>query len=408
MAAYDAAKAADPACQVGMAAKSVAINYLDQAVAAGARGHFDYITLHPYEVGGCVIAHPGSEVVFLQIAPTLRKMLARRDPARVDCPIVFTELGFAAGGKYSRRIGMFSAPEVQAQALVKYYTMGIAQGIACIQWFEGRDGDSGPMGLIDGQGNPRPAFQALAGMVKVFGAHPAYLGWILLNDRHYAFAFEGAQGPLLATWSATLAGDTIDFGAQVEVVDAVTGKRTSSTSVPLGIAPVFVSGVPEALLKQARANKARPFPWGGDYTGARTVSVTCGERNVEKGLHTQSAESIASDVVAYGGSARVGTVPGGNVFMVDPNFLAYDTVPIEISAVVRRNEANAPATLKLNYESTSGYRDAAAYEIPDNTQWHTATWRIEDAQFVSQWAYNFRFNAGPYCVQSVSVTRLAK
>ena len=36
IAAYDAAKAADPDCKVGIAAKSVAINYLDQAIKAGA------------------------------------------------------------------------------------------------------------------------------------------------------------------------------------------------------------------------------------------------------------------------------------------------------------------------------------------------------------------------------------
>ena len=44
-----------------------------------------------------------------------------------------------------------------------------------------------------------------------------------------------------------------------------------------------------------------------------------------------AGEAIAADVLAYGGNARSGTVPGGNVFMVDPNFLSYDSTPIEIS-----------------------------------------------------------------------------
>jgi len=34
---------------------------------------------------------------------------------------------------------------VQAVALLKTYTMGIAQGMAVIDWFECKDGDSGPM-----------------------------------------------------------------------------------------------------------------------------------------------------------------------------------------------------------------------------------------------------------------------
>src|SRR5207244_2936009 len=91
IAAYDAAKAVDPTCKIGIAAKSVAVTYLDQAIAAGAKGHFDYVTLHPYEVAGCPITHPGTEVVYLQIAGTLKKMLAARDPAKVNCPIIFTE-----------------------------------------------------------------------------------------------------------------------------------------------------------------------------------------------------------------------------------------------------------------------------------------------------------------------------
>ncbi|HLX61168.1 MAG TPA: endo-1,4-beta-xylanase [Planctomycetota bacterium] len=408
MAAYDAAKAADPDCKVGIAAKSVAINYLAQAIKAGAKGHFDYVTLHPYEVAGCTITLPGSEMVYLQIAGTLRKMLAAQDPAKANCPIIFTELGFAAGGKYSTTIGTFSAPDVQAQAVVKFYTMGIAQGINCIQWFEAMDGDSGPMGLMTGKGEKRPGYAALAQMIKYFGQHPTYLGWLLLNDKHYGFVFQSANGTVLSTWAATSASDNVDFGQPVKIVNPSNGDVSEAASYTLSIAPILIDGVPDKLVQQAKANKAKPFTWGGDYTGAKSVSVTMGEKNVEKGLHTKSADSIAKDVLAYGGSARSGGVPGGNVFMVDPNFLSYDTVPIEISVVVRRNEANDPAKLTLTYESTSGYKKAEPYEVPDNKEWHNAKWKIDDAQFVSMWAYNFTLNSGKYFVQSVSVTRLDK
>ncbi len=413
IAAYDAAKAVDPDCKIGIAAKSVAINYLDQAIAAGAKGHFDYITLHPYEVGGCTITHPGTEPVYLQIRGTVRKMLAVRDPAKIDCPIIFTELGFAAGGQYSHRIGNFSAPEVQGQALVKYYAMGIAQDITCIQWFEGRDGDSGPMGLLDAKGTPRPAYTALAQMIQHFGPRPAYLGWVLLNDKHYGFVFQGAKGTVLATWASSLASDKVDFGQEVQIVDPLTGKATPATAHDLTVAPILVLGVPDKLLKQAKDNKAKPFPWGGDYTDAKSVSVTFGEKNVEKGLHTKSAETVAKDVLAYGGSARSGGVPGGNVFMVDPNFLSYTSTPIEISVVVRRNEANDNAGFKLVYESTSGYKDLGWYTVPDNKKWHTVTWKISDAQFVGMWAYNFSLNSdgntfNKYSIQSVTVKKIDK
>jgi hypothetical protein len=384
----------------------VAITYLDQALAAGAKGHFDYITLHPYEVAGCPIKHPGTEMVYLQIKCTLQKMLAARDPDKVNCPIIFTELGHAAAGQYAARLPGFSDADVQGHAVVKYYAMGIAQGIDCIQWFEGRDGDSGPMGLLDAKGKPRPAYTALAQMIQYFGQHPKYLGWLLLNDKHYGFVFQGARGTVLATWAASLTPDPVDFGQPVRIVDPLTGKTAEASKHRLTIAPILVDGVPDPLVKQAKDNKTRPVTWGGDYTRAKSVSVTFGEKNVEKGLHTKSAETIAADVLAYGGSARVGTVPGGNVYMVDPNFLSYTTTPIEIRVVVRRNAKNDPARLTLTYESTTGYKKAESYDVPDNKQWHTATWKIADAQFVSQWAYNFTLNAGNYSIQSMTVTKL--
>lgn len=410
IAAYDAAKAADPTCLIGIAAKSVAINYLDQAIAAGAKGHFDYVTLHPYETAGWTITHPGSEMVYLQINGTLRKMLAARDPAKVNCPLIFTELGYAAGGEYSTKIGNCSAPEVQAHAVVKYYSMGIAQGVSSIQWFEGMDGDSGPMGLLTGKGQKRPAYTALAQMIQHLGQRPAYLGWVLLNDKHYGFVFQGEKESVLATWAGSFATDEVNFGQPVRIVDPLTGQTTEAASRALTIAPILVVGVPDKLVKQARENKSKPFTWGGDYSGAKSVSVTFGERNIEKGLHTGSAETVTKDVLAYGGSARSGGVPGGNVFMVDPNFLSYTSEPIEISVVVRRNEANDNSGFKLVYESRSGYKDLGWYTVPDNKKWHTVKWKISDAQFVGMWAYNFSLNSdgntyNKYYIQSVTVTK---
>jgi hypothetical protein len=58
--------------------------------------------------------------------------------------------------------------------------------------------------------------------------------------------------------------------------------------------------------------------------------------------------------------------------MADPGLLTYSTVPIEIVAVARRDTANTPVTLKLNCESTTGYKDALPYDIPDSKEWHRA------------------------------------
>lgn len=401
-ATYDAAKAGNPACQVGIAAQSNNIYYMEEAIKAGAADHFDYITLHPYEILGGV--NHGEEAVYMSILPTLRKMLAAQDPGKVNVPVWFTELGTEAGDKIT--------PEMQAWALVKAYTMGIAQGISCIQWFECMDGDSGRMGLLERDGTPRPAYKAMTQMIHYLGQHPTCLGWVLLNGRDYGFVFKGASATILVTWAPPDTTDNIDFGQPVQIVDPLTGVTTQSGTCALTNAPILVAGVPANLVTQAQANKSRPFPWNGDYTNAKSVSVTMGATNVEKGLHTKSGATVTADVTAYGGPARSGDVPGGNVFMVDPNFLSYTTTPIEITVVVRRDPANDNAGFGLKYESTSGYKGAGWYTVPDNKQWYTKTWKITDAQFVSKWGFNFALDSdgsqyNKYYIQSVTVTKLA-
>lgn len=401
VAAHDAAKAVDPSCLVGLAAKSAHINYLEQTIRAGAKDHFDYIVLHPYEVLDGIANNAGSEAIYLHIVPTVRRMLAAVNPAKQNVPIIFTELGCDAG----------KGTERQAQTLVKAYVLGIAQGVACIQWFEGRDGDSGPMGLIDAKGKPRLAYAALEQLIRYCGQSPSYLGWVLLNDKHYGFVFQGADGPLLATWARPGAPDKLEFGKETRIANPLTKNVVEAKSYELTTAPVLVLDVPDSLVDQAKANREKLFPWGGDYAGAQEVSIEFGDEVVEKGLHTRSGATLAEAVVAYGGSARAGNVPGGSVFSVDPNFLCYDSVPLEITAVVRRNEANDNSGFKLVYESPNGFKTAGHwYTVPDNKQWHTVTWKLDDPQFVNYWGFNFILESdgdkyNKYYLQRVTVKK---
>lgn len=405
VAAHDAAKAADPSCHVGLAAKSAHVNYLEQVIRAGAKDHFDYITLHPYEVLNGIAKNAGTEAVFMHIVPNVRKMLAALDPERVNVPIIFTELGCDA-----KLLGA----DTQAHTLIKAYSMSIAQDVACVHWFEGMDGDSGPMGLIQSNGTPRPAYTALAQMIQHLGQHPTYLGWVLLNEKHYGFLFQGPKSTVLITWAYQGRPDQIHFGQPVQWVNPLTSVGTTADGQTLTTAPVFILDVPADLAKQSQANKGKLLPWGGDYASAKSVSITMGEEHAEKGLHTLAGDAVAEAVVAYGGSARAGNIPGGNLFVVDPGFLDYTTVPVEITAVVRRNPNNDNAGFKLVYESTKGFRTAGTwYTIPDNKQWHTVRWTIDDAQFVNYWGYNFALESdgnkfNKYFIQSVTVTKLDK
>jgi hypothetical protein len=397
--AYDAAKAADPTCLVGISAKSAHIGYLDRAIRTGAKDHFDFITLHPYELLGMAHREPGTEPLFMAIAPTVRKMLTKHMPGKVDMPIWFTELGADAG-----RLG----EDGQAISLVKAYVMSIAQGVSSISWFEGRDGDSGPMGLLQKNLTKRMSYTAMAEMIKAYGQQPKAIGWVMLNDTHYGFIAEGAAGTVMGTWTATTQADTVDLGKTCTVIDPLTGTTRETRSIDLTLSPVLVIDPPKNLVSVAKANFGKPLPWGGDYSQAKSVSVTFGQTLEERGLHTKSSKEIAADVVLYGGSGRAGNVPGGNVFMIDPAFLSYDTVPIEITVEVRRNEQDKAENLILEYESTDveGYKKLPAFAIPDNTSWHIATFRIDDSQFVNTWAFSFRINKGTYAIKSVTVTRL--
>lgn len=399
--AHDAAKKANPECLVGLAAKSVHVNFIEHVIKAGGQYHFDFITLHPYEVLGTVADGAGTEALYMNIVPTVRKMLAAQNPAKTNVPIIFTELGYDAGKSAQR----------QAEALVKAYTMGIAQGVECIEWFEGRDGDSGPMGLLDKNGKPRLAYTAMAHLIKHLGQRPTYLGWLLYDKRDYGFVFQGPKGTVIAAWARTGKPTQLVFDSSVEIINPLTGQSTNASRYELTASPILVIGAPANLVIEAQANKARHFPWGGDYANTNTVSITMGATNDERGLHTLSGDAIAADVIAYGGAARAGSVPGGNAFVVDPSFLSYTSEPIEITVVVRRNPANSNAGFKLVYESTDGFKNLGWYTVPDNKQWHTKSWKITDAEFVGMWAYNFALESdgnvyNKYFIQSVTVKKL--
>ena len=60
----------------------------------------------------------------------------------------------------------------------------------------------------------------------------------------------------------------------------------------------------------------------------------------------------------------------------------------------------------------TGWKTAGGwYTVPGNTEWHTKTWTLTDAQFVNIWGYNFRLDSdstahSKYYIRKVTVTRL--
>jgi hypothetical protein len=406
-ATYDAAHGADPTCRVGLCAQSVNLNYLDQALQAGAADHFDYVALHPYESLNCV--DDGFEGEFMSIVPTVRKMLAARDPAKANVPVWFTEIGTSIGQMNGK---VKVTPELQAEALIKAYTMALAQGVTRIDWFEGRDGDSGPMGLFTAQHNARPAAAAMQMMIEALGRHPVYEGWELLNARDYAFIFQGREGTVMIAWAPPRLTDELLVGDGVEATNPEADDDLRGGTVNLTNAPVVITGkIPRSFVEIANANAGKPFPWGGDFSQATSVSIALGSPNVAKGLHLLFADATSRPVMIDGTPARDCSGAAAQSFTVDPNFLSYTSVPIVISAVVRRDAAGDDAGFDLKYESVSGWKTADAWSaIPAGKQWTTLTWTITDDQFVGKWGFNFTLDSettakSRYALKSVSVEK---
>ena len=80
-------------------------------------------------------------------------------------------------------------------------------------------------------------------------------------------------------------------------------------------------------------------------------------------------------------------------------------IPRFVNGASQMREFPLHAGFKLVYESATGFKTAGTwYTIPDNKQWHTVKWKIDDPQFVNHWGYNFKLES----VWDVLQTRLIK
>lgn len=392
VAAHEAAKAVDPAIQVGLAAQSVNVAFLESAIDAGARGHFDFLTVHPYETLGLVAK--GGEAMFLAIVPTLRAMLQVHDPDRVNVPVLFTELGQPVTKEFT---------EIdQAVTIVKAYTLSIAQGVEHIFWFEGKDGDSGPFGLLDAQGNKRRSYFALSALTTALGTNPEYLGWVHREPGTYGFVFRDRERNrhALVAWAPPGLSGTLTFEQEVTTKDPIFGGEGRTRQVALTNTPMLVQGVPEAYVTEAKGNRSRPFPWNGDYSKAERVSLEA--PNEERGLHA----FYEAPVRWFGGKpARDASAKSAHAFTVDPNFALYRTPPLRLTVVLRRN-GNGSAGFNLKYESTSGWKNAGWYTVPESDGFVTKEWVLEDAEFSGKWGFHFSFDSDSTANSGYSVQRV--
>ena len=403
-AAYDTAKKIDSQVKLGLTTANFAVAYLDMVLKAGAKDHFDYLCVHPYE-NMKQLTRPGGEVTFLSMAGSLRRLLAAHRQ-RADLPLWITEIGWQAP------IKPHSEKEAQqAQLLVKTYVLSLAQGFEKVFWFEARGpayGKGTDHGLIRTDWTPRPALAAMKTMTTALGDAPRHAGWLDWNGS-YAFLFENGKAPVLAAWSPVGKEVKVTFTGAVSVTE-MAGKETklpAGQEWTLTNLPVFATGVPADLVQEAKANRAKPFPWGGDFTAAQELSYRWGQESAVHGLEPTGEVTVEKT----GGASYARVNKGGGLsFRANPGFAPFGTTHLEIKVIARRAVSGKKAGLQLMYETLKtihGYDRAGWWTIPEGDGWQEHTWRVTDANFVGTWAYNLALTeiSGDLLLKEVSVKK---
>jgi polysaccharide biosynthesis protein PslG len=386
-----AAKKIDPTAKIGLSVANFDVNFLDATIKAGASGYFDYICVHPYDLLSRLSEQ--GEPAFLNMTATLRSML-RANQQPDDIPLWITEMGSRAPVKPNDRLD-----DAQAELLAKAYILSVAAGFKRVFWFEARGpaySEEKDFGLIRPDLSRRPSYEALKALTTALGPEPISAGWLNLGNGGYGFVFDVKPTPVLAAWSPAQREVNIAFDSDVRLLD-LAGKSTSllaGTQLKLSGSPVLITGLSPALLNEARAQKAMPYPWADEPIGAAGVSALLGTANIEHGIRQVSLDTTVASADWRRTDFSQPNAEGHYVyFALAPHVVPFGTRTIEITATVRRISSDRVAGMTLDYESTRGYVGSDYHTIPEGDAWHEISWKVEDASFVGSWGWNFRLNA---------------
>jgi hypothetical protein len=419
LATYAAAKKADSRALVGLTVASFDAPYLHQVIRGMARegkaGSFDYLCIHPYEIADG-LRDPDGEVPFLWMTRILRDMLKVSAPERAGAEIWITEVG----RRIEKRKGHVVTEAEAAQALVKIYTMALAQGIQRTQWFEGQDpvGEDQGFGLLNRAGSPRASYAALKTLVQQLGRTPKYQGWLALGrgGRGYGFVFQGDTAPVLVAWMpAGHADKALTFAADVSVLDPLGTAATqlkAGQPFHLGDHPVLVVGVPADLVQQACANASKNFPWGGDYSTATMVSAEPGNPEGSRGVFQLQRDATPTVKFADGSTGILVRGDQGVGFWVHPSFAGWQQKEYYVRAQVRRV---APGNVGMNlfYEvadsqGRSPYKNRGQwFGTTAENGWQSHTWHVTDACLAKMWGYDISLRpeqSVPFVIGKVEVS----
>ena len=106
----------------------------------------------------------------------------------------------------------------------------------------------------------------------------------------------------------------------------------------LSATPTFIAGVPDDLVQAARANADKPFPWGGDYSAAKTIHFQAGDDDQTRGVFPRNRSRYPTVKFTDGSSGLIveGDINHPISFDTHPSFASFATKVDYVRATVRR------------------------------------------------------------------------
>jgi hypothetical protein len=298
-------------------------------------------------------------------------------------------------------------------------------------WLEWHAHDAMPGQQADGLWARLLAIAQVTGIERVFVADQAHVspglrqaaatllgrpvaGYLVREPDVYAVVLGTPADPTVVAW-ATADSRALEIPAsppsRVTTIaghPVATSLRAGLTVVPLGLAPVVVTGVASGIVDESRATAAARGPMlpvvgpDRDYSRASEVTARLGKIGDERGLYNlpyRTRRNGAVEAIEIGGVEAVRTSVARQVvyvyFDIDDTFLFFGEgrVPLEIVVEVWGARARGQVGFNLLYDSVSGYRFTPWQWVDVADGWVTHAIRLTDASMANTWGWDFAINA---------------
>jgi hypothetical protein len=206
----------------------------------------------------------------------------------------------------------------------------------------------------------------------------------------------------------------------ITATDVVTGDATKIKGGPGGgllkltDTPVLLTDLPPDVVKLAKKNAAESFPWGGDYSTAKTVTCVPASPEASSGIFQLRRDNYPTAKFPDGSTGIVvqGDINHPVSFYVHPSFAKITTKEYYVRATVRRL-GGGNVGMNLIYELADGqgrtpYKNREQwFGATKEDGWQTHTWHLTDACFSKMWGYDFTLRpeqSVPFVIGKVEVS----